>query len=78
MLVGCATYRPRPVEEVPGFLERAQTRSRAGLTVTVSVLSNLESQQIFGVNLAGEGIQPVWLAVENESSMDYTCSSRSW
>ncbi|MDA2920548.1 LssY C-terminal domain-containing protein [Desulfobacterota bacterium AH_259_B03_O07] len=75
-LFGCAKrsstpYSPRPVEEVP-FLERAQTQSRHGLTVTASVLSPAESHEVFGVDLANKGVQPVWVKVENESDSFFT------
>ena len=70
-LFGCARkssvpYSPRPFEEVP-FLNRAQTQNRHGLTVTAAVLSPEESHQIFGINLANKGVQPVWVKVKNQS-----------
>jgi hypothetical protein len=67
-LSGCATYHPKEIEEVSSFLERAQTQSRDGLTVTASVLSNDEVRQIFGVNLAAQRIQPVWLDITNDTN----------
>jgi hypothetical protein len=74
-LFGCAAksgipYAPRPIEESP-FLERTQTQSRAGLTVTVSVLSPMENRQVFGVDLESQGVQPVWLKIRNESDKSY-------
>jgi hypothetical protein len=62
----CASFTPTPIEEVP-FLERAVTKERADLRVTVAVPSPEEGAQLFGVDLAGEGIQPVWVKVENHS-----------
>jgi len=61
---GCATFNPRPIEEVP-FRERAQTQIDAGVRVTAAVLSAQESQDVFGVPLYKRGIQPVWLEIEN-------------
>ena len=74
-IFGCATntgvpYSPRPIEGSP-FHERAQTQSRAGLTVTVSVLSPTESRQIFGIDLESKGVQPVWFKIRNESDRTY-------
>ena len=74
-LFGCAKnsavpYSPHPIEGSP-FLQRAQTQSRAGLTVTVSVLSPTESQRVFGVDLASKGVQPVWFKIHNESDKAY-------
>jgi hypothetical protein len=69
VLVGCAFYRPEPLDSVR-FLERAKTKSRNGLSVTVAVPSDAESEQLFGVSLAREGIQPVWLEIINHGSAD--------
>jgi len=62
---GCASYAPRPIEEVP-FLERSQTQEKGNLRVTAAVPSAKETREIFGVNLYGNGIQPVWLEIENK------------
>jgi len=68
---GCAaTYDPQPLVEST-FLERAQTKSRDGLTVTAAVLSRDESEEIFGVDLAAKGVQPVWVDIENNSGVPY-------
>jgi hypothetical protein len=37
----------------------------------VAVLSAEESRQLFGVNLAGKDIQPVWVRVQNADSVPY-------
>ena len=71
MLSGCAaTYDTQPLEKST-FLERAQTKSRAGLTVTAAVLSRDESEEIFGVDLAASGVQPVWIDIENNADVPY-------
>jgi len=71
VLSGCAaSYDPKPLEE-SNFLERAQTQSRDGVTVTVAVLSRDESQEIFGVDLEATGVQPVWIDIENNSDVPY-------
>ncbi len=71
VLSGCAaSYDPKPLGE-SGFLERAQTQSRDGLTVTVAVLSRDESEEIFGVDLEAKGVQPVWIDIENNSDVPY-------
>jgi len=49
------------------FISRAQQKSSPGIRVNVSALGARESQQIFGENLAGHNIQPVWLSIENET-----------
>lgn len=68
---GCGgSYSPKPPEEV-SFLDRAETQSRGGLTVTVAVLSREESEEVFGVDLAANGVQPVWLDIENNTGKPY-------
>jgi hypothetical protein len=61
---GCATFNPRPIDEVP-FKERAQTQVENNIRVTAAVLSAEESEAVFGVPLYKKGIQPVWLEIEN-------------
>jgi hypothetical protein len=62
---GCATFNPRPLEEVP-FKDRAQTEFEKNVRVTAAVLSAEESQAALGVPLYKKGIQPVWLEIENK------------
>jgi hypothetical protein len=64
ILWGCATFNPRPIEEVP-FQKRAQTQYENNVRVTAAVLSAEESQAVFGLPLYSEGIQPIWLEIEN-------------
>ncbi|GJQ60720.1 MAG: hypothetical protein D8M57_16625 [Candidatus Scalindua sp. AMX11] len=72
----CKTYRPIPIEEVP-FLQRSQTDTIGGVTVTAAVLSPEESEKIFGRPLAEKGIQPVWLEIKNGEKIPYFLVSRS-
>lgn len=68
---GCGgSYSPKPPDEV-SFLDRAETQSRNGLTITVAVLSREESEEVFGVDLAANGVQPVWLDIENKTKKPY-------
>ncbi|MCP4258727.1 MAG: hypothetical protein GY774_14685 [Planctomycetes bacterium] len=75
-LPACKTYSPTPIDQVP-FLERSQTQTVGGLTVTAAVLSHEESEQIFGRPLAKKGIQPVWLEIKNGEDLPYSLISRS-
>lgn len=63
-VAGCATFNPRPMEEVP-FLERAQTQVENNVRVTAAVLSAEESKAMFGLPLYKKAIQPIWLEIEN-------------
>ena len=68
---GCTIYqKPRPSFDVP-FRERAQSKVDGEVKVTVAVLSAEESRQLFGVNLAGKDIQPVWIRVQNADTVPY-------
>jgi LssY C-terminus len=58
-------WRPQP-DERP-FLDRAQTRDEANLSVTVAALSIRESERFFGVRMAKRDMQPVWIDVVNHS-----------
>lgn len=70
VVFGCATFQPRPIEEVP-FRDHSQTKIYGNVKVTVAVLTAEESEAIFGVNLYGKNIQPVWLHIENNENFDY-------
>jgi hypothetical protein len=70
-VTGCAAYRPRPPIEV-GFLARAQSQRADGLTVTVAVPTDAQTEALFGVPLATAGIQPVWLEIDNATAHAYT------
>ena len=68
---GCTIYqKPKPFFDVP-FQERSQSKIDGEVKVTVAVLSAEESRQLFGVNLAGQGIQPVWIRVQNADTVPY-------
>ncbi|MGD9033314.1 MAG: LssY C-terminal domain-containing protein [Desulfobacteraceae bacterium] len=64
-VVGCATFNPRPTEEI-AFRERAQTKVERNVRVTAAVPSADESKKHFGVDMYKRGVQPVWLEIENK------------
>jgi hypothetical protein len=59
-----------PLAEVD-FLERAQTETEGGLTVTVAVPSREETTALFGTSLYAARIQPVWIEVTNTDDVAY-------
>ena len=70
---GCGTFgsfAPVPAERVP-FMERVQTQTREGITVSAAVLSRDEAAKVFGVDLASRRIQPVWFRLENRTEIPY-------
>ncbi len=70
LVSACSTYKPVPIDKVD-FHQRSQTKSVGGLTVTASVLSPKESEQIFGRPLAKKEIQPVWLKIVNNEDIPF-------
>ena len=67
---GCASFHPQPLDKV-GFEQRAQSGSDGQVTVSVTALSEEEARGALGVDLAGAGIQPVWVKVENREAIGY-------
>jgi hypothetical protein len=49
------------------FIARAQHASAPGLKVSISALGPEESRRSFGAVLSSHGIQPIWLAIENDT-----------
>ena len=70
LLVGCASFEPTPIDQV-AFQERARTQTGRGVTVTVAVPTVTEAEALYGVDLASEGIQPVWVEIENDADKPY-------
>ena len=64
MLFGCSRAPPDPSGKEL-FVARAMTQRQGAVTVSAAVLSDDESRRYFGAELADEGIQAVWLSVEN-------------
>ena len=55
----------------PDFRERAISRTEDGVRVSTSVLSAVESLEVYGVPLSVRNIQPVWIEVENRDDKAY-------
>ena len=70
LLPACATFQPAPLEQVP-FRERAVTKRQGEVSVSAVVFSAEESAAVFGVPLAEDGIQAVWLRIENGEDLVY-------
>lgn len=71
LLAGCASTGTHSEDEAGNYNERLITRSNGGLTVSTSVLSDTESEKVYGVPLAKKGIQPVWIEIENHDDTAY-------
>jgi len=69
--IGCASKGPLSETEKLDYKGRVVTSSDGDVLVSASVLSADESRDIYGVPLAKEGIQPVWIEVENGDDVAY-------
>ena len=66
VLFNCSKAPPDPSGK-DQFVSRAVRQQQGPVSVRTSVLSDDESQSYFGAGLADQGIQVVWLSVENDS-----------
>ncbi len=71
-LTACASTGSQYETAAPDYTQRVTTRSDDDVSVSISVLSAEESRVVYGVDLAGKEIQPVWIEVTN------TGASRFW
>ena len=69
-IVGCSGFEPKPLEAVP-IEDRAKHQTHGEVTVASVALTEEESRAVFGVDLGNEGIQPIWLQVENNTPSTY-------
>lgn len=71
MIPDCAEFfSPRPIDEVP-FKMRAENQTQSKLTVTAALPTRREPRDIYGVDLALKGMQPVWIEVKNDEAVPY-------
>lgn len=68
---GCASLSGSGTDKYPPYQERAQTLEQGGLRVTVAVPTASEAESIYGVDLADEQMQPVWIEVQNNTIVPY-------
>ena len=71
LLAGCASTGQISELETTHYTERLETRTDGGMRVSTSVLSDAEAEAVYGVPLAGKGIQPVWIEIENNDDIAY-------
>jgi len=67
---GCGgrAYTYQPIGDVD-FRSHSETQLEGPVSVTASVLGREETEAVFGLSLYDQGIQPVWLEVENRSAV---------
>ena len=66
VLAGCAAAPPKT--ESLDYRARIETQSLGDVSVSAVVLSPRESEHVFHGPLASEGIQPIWLELENRGN----------
>ena len=69
VLAGCASP-PSPTAHID-YKNRAVTRTKGDVRISVAVLSAEESAAVYEVPLAEKLIQPVWIEVENREKRPY-------
>lgn len=67
LLAGCAAQPPPPLAPSGAPALQTQTQAEGEVTVTVGVLTDAQAEARFGVDLASQGLQAVWLQVRNGS-----------
>jgi len=65
LITACASSFPTAPELESDYLDRAQTQEKDGIRVTAGVPSADETERLFGTRLYRQGVQPVWLSIEN-------------
>ena len=65
LVTSCSSTQQTGLPSKGNYLERAQTQEEGGIRVTVAVPGAAESKALFGTSLYRQGIQPVWLEIEN-------------
>ena len=72
MLLGaCATTPATPEPIDPENAYSFQTLSKAGLDVSVAILTDDEARRHFGVDLGSKDVQALWIRVRNQSNWRY-------
>jgi LssY C-terminus len=72
---GCASYQPGDLQGAD-LGRRAVSETQGGVTVSTAMLDSAESKTLFGVDLAANDIQPVWIRIENREDVPYWYAPR--
>jgi len=70
LLAACASYKPQPLETPVDRLD-VHTESSDGLTVSTTILTDAQAERLYGVDLAGVGLQAIWLRLRNDTPHGY-------
>ncbi len=68
LLTSCAGQPYQPwADNIDSFRGRALSETRGGIRVSTAVPSAEESKLLFGLDLYGKQVQPVWIEVQNDT-----------
>lgn len=69
-MAGCATWQA-PTGDVASLRSRALRATHGDIQMRAAVLSSDESRSLFGLDVNGAGVQPVWVEIENPTPQTY-------
>lgn len=64
----CSTWRKPAEFDVSTLRAQAETEIVNGVKLSASVLSASESKRMFGANINRDGVQPVWIEIDNTTN----------
>ena len=70
VLASCTGFGPKNTD-MPVFMDRAATRSKGDLSISVAGPTADEAKMIYGVDLHKKQIQPIWLKIRNNTDHEY-------
>ena len=73
LLSACATdLQPKDLNPESKFEDRIYTQEKDNIQVSAAVPDARETEKLFGRDLYKQGIQPVWLKIENDTDLPVT------
>jgi hypothetical protein len=67
-LGGCASWQAPASASDASLRDRAVSDTVKNVTLSASVLSSADSEQLFGTDIKSTGVQPIWIEVHNHST----------
>jgi len=65
---GCASWQAPVAANDSALRARAVSDTEKDVTLSATVLGTADSEQLFGADINGTGVQPIWIEVRNNSS----------
>jgi hypothetical protein len=71
LTAACASvYEPSPLA-LPDAIEDLQTKSAGEVVVSAGILTDEQARAHFGLDLGGNGVQAIWLRIENDTDKKF-------